>query len=509
MVVKTLNAWARKKIGDHMDHSTLNNNVRTFDVVVVGCGVAALCAAVAAAEAGAKVAVLERSTFEERGGNTRYTTAALRMKSEEEVSEDFIQSFVDHSGYHIQPDFIESTVLDYENWPSTVKSGNFTDPEIISFFADNCPIAIQWLKQCGVKFGGIGFYGVTARSSPRIAITGGGLHLIEVMTDYAKEKGVTFFFETSAQSLVQDFTGAISGVYAYQKTIGGAQFNAPSVILACGGFQGNPEMVVRYLGPKGRYLRPVALGGYFNKGEGIEMALRIGASPAGDFAEYHAEPIDPRSANTEPLIMAYPYGVLVNSLGLRFIDEAPGPIDASYEATTRIIAEQKQGIAFCILDNKINNIDNWKRCVRSDIAPVSAPSIDALGKALGFDGARAAQSINEYNLSCGNGVFNPYILDGLSTEGISPRKSNYAIPLDTAPFHAYPIISSNTFTFGGLKVNTNCQVISKDGDVLPGLYAAGETVGLYYGKYPGATTVLRGAVFGKRAGEHAGSATKN
>jgi tricarballylate dehydrogenase len=107
MVVKTMNAWARKKIGDHMEHSTLNNNVRTFDVVVVGCGVAALCAAVAAAEAGAKVAVLERSTFEERGGNTRYTTAALRMKSEEEVSEDFIQSFVDHSGYHIQPDFIE------------------------------------------------------------------------------------------------------------------------------------------------------------------------------------------------------------------------------------------------------------------------------------------------------------------------------------------------------------------------------------------------------------------
>jgi len=477
----------------------------TFDVVVVGCGVAALSAAVAAAETGASVAVLERSTFDERGGNTRYTTAALRMASEDAVSDDFAPQFLDNCGYHIQPDFAASTVLDYDHWSPLVRSLSFTDPELISFFADAAPPAIAWLKAHGVKFGGIGFYGLTPRASPRIAISGGGLHLIEVMTAHAEKIGVQFFFETTAQSLMQSMHGDVCGVRASAKSGCLLSFQCSAVVLACGGFEGNAEMVVRYIGAKGRYLRPVAQGGYYNKGEGIEMALRIGAAPAGDFAEYHAQPIDPRSSATEPIVMVYPYGVLINKDGKRFLDEAPGAIDASYEDTTRAIADQKKGIAFCILDDKINAIENWRRCVRSDQPPITLPDLKALGRALGFDGEAAQHAIDEYNRACPTGVFNPRALDGLATVGLSPGKSNYAVPIDTPPYHAYPIISSNTFTFGGLKVNVNAQVVNNDGETLRGLYAAGETVGLYYGKYPGATSVLRGAVFGRRAGEHAGA----
>lgn len=479
-----------------------SDNSLDFDVVVVGCGVAGLSAAVAAAEAGARVAVLERSTYDERGGNTRYTTAALRMESEEAVSGDFVQRFLDNCGYHVQPDFAASTVLDYANWPGLVRAAPFTDPELIAFFADGVPPAIAWLKTHGVKFGGIGFYGLTPRASPRIAITGGGLHLIEVMTAHAEKIGVRFFYETTARELVQSAQGTVCGLRASSKA-GTQTFACRAVVLASGGFQGNHEMVVRYIGPKGRYLRPVARGGYYDKGDGIDMALRIGAAPAGDFAEYHAEPIDPRSSATEPIVMAYPYGVLVNQQGQRFTDEAPGPIDASYEDTTRIIADQTRGIAFCILDNKINNIENWQRIVRSDQPPVTAPDVASLGRALGFDGEAAQRAIDTYNRACPTGKFDPRTLDGLATVGLSPRKSNYAVPLDTPPYHAYPIISSNTFTFGGLKVNVDAQVVNSDGDLMPGLYAAGETVGIYYGKYPGATSVLRGAVFGKRAGEHA------
>lgn len=185
--------------------------------------------------------------------------------------------------------------------------------------------------------------------------------------------------------------------------------------------------------------------------------------------------------------------------------EAPGPIDASYEDATRAIADQKKGIAFCILDDEINAIENWQRCVRSDQPPESAPDVRTLGRKLGFDGDAAQRTIDEYNRACPSGNFNPRTLDGLATVGLSPVKSNCAVPLDSPPYHAYPVISSNTFTFGGLKVNVNAQVVNKDGDAMPGLYAAGETVGLYYGKYPGATSVLRGAVFGRRAGEHAGA----
>jgi tricarballylate dehydrogenase len=303
--------------------------------------------------------------------------------------------------------------------------------------------------------------------------------------------------------LIQSDTGRVCGLVATDLSNRPYRFQCKSVILASGGFQGNPEMVVRYLGPKGRYLRPVARGGYYNKGEGIKMALDLGAAPSGDFAEYHGQPIDPRSSAPEALVMVYPYGVLVNREGKRFINESPGTIDAHYEETIRLIAEQKKGIAYCILDDKINRIHNWRRCVRSDLPPETAPDIRTLGKKLGFDGEAAQRTIDEYNKACGTGTFNPETLDGLSTVGLTPPKSNYAVPIDTGPFHAYPIISANTFTLGGLKVNTNAQVVKNEGCVLPGLYAAGETVGLYYGRYPGATSVLRGAVFGRRAGEHA------
>ena len=482
--------------------------IHKFDVVVVGCGVAGLSAAVAAAEAGAKVAVLERSTYEERGGNTRYTEATLRMKNEQEVSGDFEPLLVENSGYHVQPDFMASTVLDYENWPPLVRASSFTDPELISFFVDSVPDVIAWLKERGIRFGDTGFYGLIPRPSPRIAIAGGGLQLVETLTPFAEKLGVQFFYETTAKELIQSESGVVCGLIATNKHNQPIRFEGGPVILACGGFQGNAEMVVRYIGPKGRYLRPISRGGYYNKGEGIEMGLRAGAAPAGDFAEYHGQPIDPRSSASEPIVMVYPYGVLVNRQGLRFLDEAPGPIDSSYEEAVRTVAEQKKGIAFCILDDKINRINNWRRTVRTDQPPETAPDIATLGKRLGFDGAAAQRTVDEYNRCCREGTFNPETMDGLATVGLTPPKSNYAVPLDTAPFHAYPITSANTFTFGGLKVNTNAQVVTQAGEALPGLYAAGETAGIYYGRYPGATSVLRGAVLGRRAGEHAATQVK-
>ena len=478
---------------------------REFDVIVVGCGVAGLSAAVAAAECGARVAVLERSSFDERGGNTRYTTAAIRMQSESAVAEDFEQCFLANSGYHVPPDIVASTALDYENWPAITRTAPLTGPDLIEFFSEQAPATIAWLKSHGVRFGGIGFYGLTPRSSPRIAISGGGLHLIEAMTERSAAMGVRFFYETTAQDLLPGPTGGAAGVIAESKDDARLRLRSAAVVLACGGFEGNPEMVARYIGPKGRYLRPVARGGYYNKGEGIAMALKLGAGPAGDFAEFHAQPIDPRSSATEPIVMMFPYGVLVNRAGRRFLDESPGPIDACYEDIARTIADQKDGIAFCILDTRIDAIENWQRCVRSDVPPEIGADLAELGKRLGFDGAESARTIDAYNAACpGDARFDPYRLDGVATSGLYPAKSNYSVPLDRAPFKVYPIIASNTFTFGGVKVDARAQVLNHDGRPMPGLYAAGETVGLYYGKYPGATSVLRGAVFGRRAGMSAG-----
>jgi tricarballylate dehydrogenase len=396
-----------------------------FDVVVVGCGVAGLSAAVAAAESGAHVAVLERSTFDERGGNTRYTTAAIRMQSEDAVSADFEQCFASNSGYHVPPDIVESTALDYENWPALTRTAALTGPDLIGFFSEQAAPTIAWLRSHGVRFGGIGFYGLTARSSPRIAISGGGLHLIQVMTEQALALGARFFYETTAHDLITDIEGSVTGIVARTPGKQAMRIRAAAVVLACGGFEGNPEMVARYVGPKGRYLRPVARGGYYNKGEGIAMALRLGAAPAGDFAEFHAQPIDPRSSATEPIVMLFPYGILVNRAGRRFVNESPGPIDASYEDIARTIADQKDGIAFCILDRRIEAIENWQRCVRSDVPPQRAETLGELGAQLGFDGTEAQRSLGEYNASCPrDGRFNPFVLDGLSTSALYPPKSN-------------------------------------------------------------------------------------
>ena len=119
------------------------------------------------------------------------------------------------------------------------------------------------------------------------------------------------------------------------------------------------------------------------------------------------------------------------------------------------------------------------------------------------------QTVAEYNQACRPGQFKPLVVDGLATQGLTPRKSNWAHPLDRGPFQAYPIMSSNVFTFGGLKVNGNAQVLSTDGEPIPGLYAAGEVVGLYYRVYTGATSVLKGAVFGRLAGLHSSRLAQN
>jgi tricarballylate dehydrogenase len=267
-------------------------------------------------------------------------------------------------------------------------------------------------------------------------------------------------------------------------------------------------MVAHYLGESGRYLRPVARGGYYNKGEGIRMALAIGAAPSGDYSEYHAQPIDPRSGATEPLVMIFTQGILVNRRGQRFIDEAPGPIDAHYEDITRIIRKQPGGLAWCLLDAGVDEIENWRRCIRTDQPPVEAPTLDALAHAIEVPAAALATTVETYNAACTGGAFDPHAIDGLATRGLTPPKSNWARPIDRPPFKAYPVISSNTFTFGGLKVTPNAEVVNASGEVIPGLYAAGETIGIYYGRYPGATSVLRGAVFGRIAGAHAGHANR-
>ena len=471
-----------------------------FDLVVVGCGVAGLSAAVSAMQAGAKVAVLERSEVSDRGGQTRWTDAMMRMKNENEVSDDFELHFAENAGHYLDPELVSETTGAYKDWSSIVKVLNFTDPELISTLADNAGPTIQWLKTLGVKFAFEPGYFITTCTT-RMSPVGGGLALIEALALAAEKGGVQFFYRTTARGLLRGEDGEVNGLEAVGENNSALRFQAKAVVLACGGFEGNPEMLTHYLGTRARYLRPVARGGYFNKGEGIRMALALGAAPSGDYGQIHAEPLDPRSGAPEPIVLVFNYGILVNKNCARFINEAPATVDATYENITRNILEQPDGIAWAIFDAKIDDVPNWKRSVRSDQPPIKGSSLKELAEKLGLDAAALTRTVEQYNDACSTGDFQPLVTDGLATtEAYQPPKSNWARKIDQAPFFAYPIICGNCFTFGGIKTNSRSQVLNADGDPILGLYAAGEITGLYYGTYTGATSVLRGAVFGHIAG---------
>lgn len=470
-----------------------------FDIAVVGCGIAGLTAAVSAAEVGARVAVLERASVDERGGNTRYTEAFLRMKSEDQVSEDFEDHFAENAGGHLDPALVELTAGPYDSWPRMLKAMGFADPELISAFARGVGPTIGWLKNFGIRFDFLPTPFLT-RNVPKMMPVGGGLALIETLAAQAELRGVHFFYETTALRLLQTTTGAVCGVAARSRERGATEIRARAAVLACGGFQGNPRMLTQYLGPQALYLRPIARGGYYNRGEGIRMALELGAAPCGDYGNYHAEPMDPRSGMSEPSIFIFPYGILVNQDGKRFTDEAPGTVDATYERITRLIPFQPGGIAYALLDAQAREIPNYRVAVRSDQPPIEAASLADMAKKLMLPPTSLQATVGAYNAACCPGKFSPLELDGLATQGLDPVKSNWAQPLRVPPFWAYPMISGNVFTFGGLKVNARAQVLDDDGEAIPGLYAAGEVMGIYYKAYTGATSVLRGAVFGRYAG---------
>jgi tricarballylate dehydrogenase len=471
---------------------------QAYDVVVAGCGAGGLAAAVSAAENGAKVAILERSTREERGGQSRYTEAYLRMKSETEVTDDFETMLAENGSGYMDPELIEEAADGRSNLG---RSLSIADPTLLETFANAAGPTVAWLKGFGLRFDFLPTQFLT-KSQPRLLPIGGGLALVEGLAARAEKLGVQFLYETTATALLQDEKGGVTGLRARRRTQGPVEL-AGRVILATGGFEGNAEMMTRYIGPRSVFLRPVCKGGYYNRGEGIEMALGIGALGCGDFGSYHAEPVDPRSGMAEPSVFIFPYGILVNKEGRRFADEAPGTVDAYYERVTRRIFEQRDGLAHVVLDAKHMRIPNYRLGIRTDKPPIEAGSIAELARKIGVPDQALAQTVKEYNSACVPGDYKPLQLDGVATRGLTPPKSNWALPLDEAPFHAYPIISSNVFTFGGLKVDPKARALDRDGEPIRGLYAAGEIIGMFYGNYTGATSVLKGLVFGRIAGADA------
>ncbi|CAB5012033.1 MAG: FAD-dependent oxidoreductase [Actinobacteria bacterium] len=467
------------------------------DVIVVGSGVAGLTAAIAALEAGARVTVVERSTEAESGGNTRYTEAFLRMSSIDEGAHDLEERLLsDHMG-HPDPGILSDALKDRSQWSQPMRTLDAVDGEVVMRLAEEAGPTLNWLTGHGMQFAALPTPFLT-QSTTRMSPVGGGWELVVTLSRRVRELGGEFLYETTALGLVQDGDGRVTGVRTDPHGV-----LSGTVVLACGGFEGNTEMMARYMGPSALNTRPVARGGHYNKGEGIEMALAIGAAGAGNFGLFHAEPIDPRSGVPEAAIFAFPYGILVNSDGERFVNEARGPVDHWYERVTRQIQAQTNGVAWMVLDQRGFSIPNLMSGIRTDQPAITGATIADLALAIGAPAEALERTVSEFNAACPEGEFDHTTPDGLATRGLAIEKSHWSRSISEGPFVAYPIMAANVFTFGGLRTDTESRVVNRSGRAIAGLYAAGEITGMYYSNYTGSTSVLRGAVFGRIAGRNA------
>ena len=470
------------------------------DILVVGCGIAGLSAAVSAAQEGAAVRVLERSPKAERGGNSRYTSGNVRMKSATEVTDDFVDLLVHSSGTFVHHTLNASTLRPYEEWPPILRAYGFADPELVTALVEGAPDSIAWLKGFGVRFEPT-FN--PASGVPCLETVGGGHEAVERLAVAAEKLGVAFHYETAGRSLNVDEKGAVAGVRAWSKEAEGpVDFTSKAVILASGGFEGNLEMSTKYLGADAFRLRTVCRGGMYNKGEGIEMALKAGAAPAGQYGGFHAMICDPRSVHTKS-VKPWNYGILVNVRGERFIDEGSDARARISDLVGRAILRQPEGRAYFIYDAKVKDVGNFQRQIGSEVPPIKAGAIEELATALSIKPAALKATILEFNAAVQEGDFKPVVPDGKRTVGITPPKSNWARTIEGPEFMAYPLVCTNVFTFGGIRVSPRAQVVNSEGYAMPGLYAAGEVIGLYYESYVTSTSYLRGIVFGRIAGRNA------
>jgi len=479
-----------------------------------------MTSALSALENGARTISVERSTFEERGGNSRWTDANLLLKAGQEEFE-WDQFFWDghgaHYAFHTEPYFLQETAKHtYDEWDALVKTAPFLDPEVLGAFADGMVPTMNWLRELGVTFVMDGKYFPLIFKAPATLnpyITGGGLEVIEKLTPRIQARGGEFLCETTATGLITDDMGRVCGLKATGRNNEPIEIRAKAVILACGGFEGNPQMMAQYI-PNARYLKPIARGGYYNRGEGLRMALDLNAAPAGDWTGMHIEEVDPRSELPEALVGIWPYGIVVNRDGKRFVDESPADFAARPpEEFGQAVLAQEGGIGYVIYDDQLVSgpHQEWRRAIRSDVKPWQADSLEELARLIGVPAAQLVQTVKQYNAACtrSNEVdfafFDPdtFSFGRIGTEGLDPPKGNYARRIEKGPFYCYPVTCGIVFTYGGLRVTPDAQVVNHSGETIPGLYAAGETVGIQYRRYVGATSVLRGLIFGRIAGSHA------
>jgi tricarballylate dehydrogenase len=489
-----------------------------YDVIVVGGGNAALCAALSAKETVEKVLVLERAPEEESGGNSRFTAGLLRIVYN---GADDLRQLIDLSADELaRTDFGTYTADQFFDDMGRVTEYR-CDPDLTELLVRNSFPTVKWMRGKGVRFtaawgrqafnvgGKFKFWGGLT-----LEAVGGGPGLVDSLTQIAKKNGIDIWYQARAQSLIADDDG-VHGVVVRRnnKTL---QVKSKAVVLAAGGFQANTEWRTRYMGP-GWELAKVR-GTRFNTGDGIRMALDVGAAAHGNWSGCHAVAWDRNAPETGDLAVgdnfqkhSYPWGVYINAEGRRFVDEGADFRNYTYAKYGRVILQQPRQFAWQIFDGKVKQQLRDEYRIKQ-VTRISANTLeDLVAKMDDTDQKTALETLRRYNDAVQTQIpFNPNVKDGRCTKGLEVNKSNWANTLDTAPFEAYAVTCGITFSFGGLRIDTHARVLSSDGEPIPGLYAAGELVGgIFWFNYPGGSGLTNGSVFGRIAGRSAAAATSS
>lgn len=484
-----------------------------YDVVVVGAGNAALTAAMAARENGSTVLILEKAPEHEKGGNSYFTAGGFRFchTGVDDAATDVLTDLSDAEREQIVLPVHDRDVF-YETLMKVTR--HQANEDLAWRLIDNSRSTMVWLRKHGIRFipmfgrqsffveGKHHFYG-----GVNIEAVGGGAGLVEAEIKRATELGCELRYDTAAVRLLQDGHRRVTGVEVCGPD-GYEEIEARAVVLACGGFESNPEMRARYLGP-GWDLAKVR-GTRHNMGAGIQMAIDIGARPYGNWSGCHSVGWDISSSEYGDYEVldnfqkhSYPWGIMVNLNAKRFVDEGEDLRNLTYVKFGREIMSQPYRTAIQIFDQKTIPLLRDEYRIRQ-VTKESADTIEQLAVQLELDPQALKTTIDEFNAACSPGDFNPSVLDGVSTQGLSPNKTNWALPINEPPYEAYVTTTGVTFTFGGLKVNEEGLVQDVSDHSITGLYAAGELVGgLFYENYPGGSGLMAGAVYGKIAGENA------
>jgi tricarballylate dehydrogenase len=382
-------------------------------------------------------------------------------------------------------------------------SGGLADRNYFCTLAENAVQTIGWLQTHGVEFSIPVYY--LSVGPPRIQPVGGGSAIVEKLLAAAKSAGVKVLYQSPVTRLVMA-EGAVSCA-EIQSSVGiTTTLDADAVILATGGFQGNPAMMRAHFGPAAETVRLISPGTRFDTGDGMRIAIDQGASVSGDWNGMHIEPIDPRSDRSAPVVLVYPYGIVVDQDGRRFFDEGGGLVHETWEVFARDIHfARPNGIAYAILDSRLLDIEGFGRAIRSEVPPYQSPSLEGLAAQIGVPAGTLRVTVDAFNAAATGDSkrFDPTRCDGLAAAStLKPPKSNWARPITKPPYMAYPLVGGVAYTFGGLAANAKAEVLGKAGP-MPGLYAAGETTGHFHGTAPNAVAVLRALVFGQIAGREA------